>query len=63
MENLLIARRRKNLTQKELAERIGISDLKISRYERGDTIPKADVLKKLANELDVTMDFLLEGES
>lgn len=59
MGKLLIARRRKNLTQAELAKRIGISNLRVSRYERGETIPKADILIKIANELGVSIDWLM----
>lgn len=49
------------MTQKELARRIGTTNVKISRFENGIDIPKADILKRLAEELDVTMDYLIEG--
>jgi transcriptional regulator with XRE-family HTH domain len=62
MENLLLARKRKKLTQKELGSRVGINNLKISRYERGETVPKADTLKKIAMVLGVSMEYLLGGE-
>jgi transcriptional regulator with XRE-family HTH domain len=62
MVNLLVARKRKNLTQKELGDKVGVNNLKISRYERGETIPKADVLKRIATTLGVSMEYLLGGE-
>jgi transcriptional regulator with XRE-family HTH domain len=57
----MMTRRARKLTQKELARRIGTTNVKISRFENGIDIPKADILKKLAEELDVTMDYLIEG--
>jgi transcriptional regulator with XRE-family HTH domain len=60
MINLMLARKNSKLTQKQLAKKVGISNLKISRYERGETVPKADILKRIAMELNVTMEYLLE---
>jgi transcriptional regulator with XRE-family HTH domain len=57
----MMTRRARKLTQKELARRIGTTNVKISRFENGIDIPKADILKRLAEELDVTMDYLIEG--
>ena len=33
----------------------------MSRYERGENRPASDVLARLANELDVTSDYLMDG--
>jgi len=60
MLNLMIARKTRKITQKELADKVGISNLCISRYENGITVPKADVLQRLADVLGVSMEFLME---
>ena len=60
MLQLMILRKNRRLSQKELGRRIGVSNVKISRFENGQEIPRADVLKKLAIELDTTMDILME---
>jgi transcriptional regulator with XRE-family HTH domain len=63
LENLWIARKRAKLTQKQLGKRVGASNIMISRFETGVTIPKADVLKRIATELGVTTDYLMEQSS
>lgn len=45
-------------TQAELAERLGIKQKQISAYERGINLPSTDVLIKLAETFDVTLDYL-----
>lgn len=47
------------MTQKELAERIGITEAVISRYISGDREPKPDTLANMATALHTTSDFLL----
>ena len=49
----------KNLTQVELAEKIGITNVTISRYLSGERKPRVEIVAKLANVLDTTVDFLL----
>ena len=56
---LRIARKRANLTQRELAERIGARHNSISQWESGINRPSQDIIKALCNELNVTADFLL----
>jgi transcriptional regulator with XRE-family HTH domain len=51
-------RQEKNLTQVELAERVGIHQKQISSYERGVNTPSTDVLIKLAEAFNVTLDYL-----
>lgn len=48
------ARRAQGLTQDDLAHRIGVSQVAISRYENGLREPEADVLPRLASALGVT---------
>ncbi len=47
---------RKNLTQKELGEKLGVKNNTISGYERGIISPLQDALFTLANILDVKVD-------
>ena len=60
-ERIKEARVKKGLSQGKLAKAIGVHVTNISRYERGENRPTSDVLTKLANELDVTADFLMDG--
>lgn len=50
---LIDARKRANLTQEELAERIGISRTAYVRYESGDRNPTPTTASKLENILGV----------
>ena len=47
------------LSQKELAERIGVSNVVLSRYELDDRKPDFDTLEKIADFFNVTTDYLL----
>lgn len=49
----------KNLTQVELAEKIGITNVTISRYLSGERKPRVEIVAKLAKELNTTVDYLL----
>jgi len=51
-------RKSKNMTQQELAERLGVSDKSVSRWENG-SFPDVALLGPLAKELGVTVDDLL----
>lgn len=55
-------RKGKKLTQGELAERASISGNHLSRLERGVFQPSIDVVKRLAQALDVNVEGLLSGE-
>ena len=51
-------RRGKGWSQPDLAAKIGISSAMIGRYERGEMMPPADAMAKLAQAFGVTMDHL-----
>jgi transcriptional regulator with XRE-family HTH domain len=51
-----------NLTQKELADKIGMTYVQIGRYEKRGAKPSADVLNRLADALDTTNDYLMNGD-
>ena len=48
-----------NMSQDELAEKVGISNVSLSNYERGTQMPDLITLAKIAVELDVSTDVLL----
>lgn len=52
-------RKQHNLTQKELASMIGVKNSIISFYEVGDRIPSPEVIRKLAETLHVSADYLM----
>jgi transcriptional regulator with XRE-family HTH domain len=60
-ERLRELRRQKDLSQSDLGERVSLHFTHISRYERGLSRPTADTLKRLADALGVSGDYLLEG--
>ena len=55
-------RKRKGYTQKQLSEKLGISDKTVSKWERGNGFPEVSLLLPLCNELDITVNELLCGE-
>lgn len=57
-ENIRARRRALGLTQKELAERLGISDKTVSRWESGVQLPEASLLPEIAAALSVSIDGL-----
>jgi len=59
---ILSCRRKKSLTQEQLAEKLGVTSKSISRWENGNTMPDYSLLKDLCNELDINVNELLSGE-
>lgn len=55
-----IAREKKGITQEELADRVNISPSHISVIERGVKTARIDTVVRIANELDVSADYLLQ---
>jgi transcriptional regulator with XRE-family HTH domain len=49
----------KNMTQRELARRLEITEVSVSRYINGERIPHSDVITKMAEVLNTTTDYLL----
>ena len=54
------ARKTANMTQKELAEKLGISYVNISQYENGSRNPKLDQIEKIAAALGVGVEKLID---
>ena len=59
-----IAERRKkaNLTQMQLAEKLGITDKAISKWERGLAMPDSSIMLELCDILEISVNELLSGE-
>ena len=55
-------RKNKNITQRELAEKLLITDRAVSKWERGLSLPDAGIMLELCNILDITVNELLNGE-
>ena len=58
-ERIKTARLKKNLSQEQLGLLVGVSDVSICGYEKGIRKPTIDKLIKLAETLDVTLEYLL----
>lgn len=61
-KNLMLLRKKKGLTQLQLAEQFNYSDKSISKWEKGEAMPAIDILKNLADFYDVSLDYLTEEE-
>ena len=51
-------REAKGWNQSELADKSGVSRVMIGKYERGEAVPSIDAAKKIADALEVTLDYL-----
>ena len=51
-----------DLNQKQFAKKLGITQPMVSKYEKGQTIPPAQILLTIAKLGKTTVDQLLEGE-
>lgn len=58
-ERLAFLRRRENLSQKELGDKLNISHYTISSYEKGRSEPSDELKARLARFFGVTTDYLL----
>ena len=52
-------RKQHGMTQLELAEKMGVTDKAVSKWERGESVPDVLTLVQLAEVFDVTVDELL----
>ena len=55
-------RKRKNLTQMQLSEKLGITDKAISKWERGIAMPDSSIMLELCDILGISVNELLSGE-
>lgn len=57
-----LKRKEKNLTQAQLAEKLGVSNKTVSKWETGKCMPDYSIVKSLCEELDITVSELMDGE-
>ena len=55
-------RKERDITQKELADLIGVSDRTISKWENGSTVPDLETIKKICKELKISPDSIVKSE-
>ncbi|MGN1017510.1 MAG: helix-turn-helix domain-containing protein [Oscillospiraceae bacterium] len=55
-------RKEQNLTQAQLAEKLGVSNKTVSKWENGKCMPDYGVIQPLCTELGVTVSELMDGE-
>jgi transcriptional regulator with XRE-family HTH domain len=58
-QRLVALRKERGLTQKELAEAIGVHFTQLRRYEAGSSQPTLEVIRKLAKTLRISADVLI----
>ena len=61
-ERLAKLLKQQGITQKELAERVGVTEATMSRYMHSERIPKSEIIANIATALHTTSDFLLGTE-
>lgn len=59
--NLILARRIRGLSQRELARKVNTGYGNISRIENGEQVPKIDLMFKFRRVLGFSIDFLMDG--
>ena len=59
MNNIKAIRQKRKITQVDLAKKINVKQETISAYESDKALPSADVLVKIANYLNTSVDYLL----
>ena len=62
-ERLIEQRKLNNLTQRQIAEQLNITQPSYIRYENGTSQPSLENLVKLANLFDVSIDYLCGREN
>lgn len=62
-EKLLNLRSKRGLTQEQVAKDLGLAKRSIIRYEAGDTLPRRNVLMKLAEYYEVDLDYLIDDKT
>ena len=55
-------RKEKNLTQEEFAEKLGVNNRSVSRWENGQNMPDLSLYSPICEELGITINELMSGE-
>lgn len=61
-EFIAACRREKKLTQKQLGEKLNVTDRAVSKWETGRSLPDVSLLESLWRELDISVSELLAGK-
>ena len=56
------SRKSKEITQEQLAEKLGVSKNAVSKWERGLNLPDASIMQELCNNLEISLNELFAGE-
>lgn len=59
-EKLITLRKRRELTQEQLADMLNVSRQSVSKWENGQVIPDVEKIVELSKTFDVTTDYLLK---
>jgi transcriptional regulator with XRE-family HTH domain len=60
-KRIMDLRKEKNMSQTDLANKVDLSYAQIGRYETKNVQPPAEILKKMADALDTSVDYLING--
>lgn len=60
VKNLIKLRKEAKMTQTQLAEKVGVNSNTISQYELGKREPSLEILKKISQELNCSLDELVQ---
>ena len=61
-KTIMEKRKEKNMTQEQFAEKLGVSNRSISRWENGKTMPDFSLFPKICETLELSVSELLEGK-
>lgn len=61
-ERIFLARKMMKMSQRALAEEVGVSAMAISKYERGENVPGSAVLARLASALKTPLEFFFRAD-
>ena len=62
-DRIINAMNRNGISQRQLADATGMTEVSISRYVKGKRIPSAEILGRIADVLGVTTDYLITGKT
>lgn len=60
-ERILALLHEQHLNQKQMAQRVGVTEAALSHYIKGDRVPRSIILSRIAAELGTTSEYLMEG--
>ena len=56
-------RKRNGLTQKQFAEKYGVTYQAVSKWENGKNLPDISLLRKIASDYNVSIESIMDGKS